>query len=96
MRLPALLVLSVALAGAMPALADELTVLCGASAPPPPPAPPVVVQTVVVPMVVYAPTYYPDYGFYPGFFVGAGLGMRPPPATPVQATATGPLRPLLR
>jgi len=57
------------LATASPALAESadtsVTVLRGASAPPPP----VVVQTVVVPEIVYVPTYYPAYAFYPGYFV---------------------------
>ncbi len=79
----------------MSAMADDLTVLRGASAPPPP-APPVVVQTVVVPVVVYTPTYYPDYGFYPGYFIGPGQGTLHQPTTTVQTTVTGPLRPVLR
>jgi len=44
-------------------------VLRGSSAPPPPSPPQVVVQTVVYPEIVYVPTYYPAYSFYPGYFI---------------------------
>ena len=72
MRLLGLALLLAAVAS--PALAESadasVTVLRGASAPPPPAPPQVVVQTVVVPEVVYVPTYYPAYAFYyPNFFV---------------------------
>ena len=72
MRLLGLALLLAAVAS--PALAESadasVTVLRGASAPPPPAPPQVVVQTVVVPEVVYVPTYYPAYAFYyPSFFV---------------------------
>ena len=70
MRPPIVLVLSLALVGATPALADDVTVLRGASTPPPvATTPPVIVQTIVVPEVVYVPAYYPAYGFYPGYFI---------------------------
>ena len=72
MRLMGLVVLL--LAAASPALAESadasVTVLRGASAPPPPAPPSVVVQTVVVPEIVYVPTYYyPAYAFFPGTFI---------------------------
>lgn len=88
----------VALVGALPALADDVTVLRGVSAPPPPaPAPPtVVVQTVVYPGIVYAPAYYPAYTLYPGYFIQPQHMTRHRQSTPVQPAFTGPLRPVLR
>jgi hypothetical protein len=78
MRSSVVLVLSLALVGAAPALADDVTILRGASAPPPAAAPPpLVVQTVVVPEVVYVPTYYPAFGFFPGYFVQDRRFFRP-------------------
>ena len=49
--------------------APGVTVLRGASAPPVVSPPPAVEQTVVHPEIVYVPTYYPAYSFYPGYFV---------------------------
>ena len=61
------------LAAASPALAQSadgsVTVLRGASAPPPPAPPPVIERTVMVPEIVYVPTYYSAYAFYPGYFI---------------------------
>ena len=74
MRPSNVLLVSIGLLAALPALAESATdapgvvVLRGSSAPPAPP-PPVVVQTVVYPEIVYVPTYYSAYSFYPGYFI---------------------------
>jgi hypothetical protein len=83
MRLSSVLLLSIGMVAATPALAESATdapavvVLRGSSEPPPASPPPVIMQTVVYPEFVYVPTYYPAYSFYPAYFVQTQRFKRP-------------------
>jgi hypothetical protein len=94
MKPSSLLLLSLGLVAAAPAVAEPandapaVTVLRGASAPPAT-TPPVIVQTVVSPQIVYLPAYDPGYWLYPGYFY-PGFFIQP------QGFAHGQLRPTVR
>jgi hypothetical protein len=82
MRPSKVLLVSIGLLAALPALAESaadapaVVVLRGSSAPAPAAPPPEVVQTVVYLEIVYVPTYDPAYTFYPGYFIQPQRFMR--------------------